>query len=290
MTYIKAHVRHMSVEDHHNSSQDKPMGTHELSEFKKMTLEDLENTLQRVKKEDEQAGSSHYERGHKIQLEMDRRHQQQHPVWETSIVDHEPTNHKMRAQSDPRSYRSEDQQEMMRYYQTLPLGAHPDIRFPGHSPIIKSSRTTFKSTGPIQVNAGPVPDTNPVTLTQDCMVAPSFQSSPSDGYHYHSQDTHTVSTSPSAVSSWPTRDSGSKSFQLQQGPQELDIEQQLKNELANVSQEIQKKVLNKNAHDIVLLEQAAHALDPSVSSALPHKPIRVNETCNDGTQQQEASK
>ena len=49
MTYSKATVRHMSVIDHLDCNiKGRPMGTHELSEFKKMSMQDLENTLQKV--------------------------------------------------------------------------------------------------------------------------------------------------------------------------------------------------------------------------------------------------
>lgn len=49
MTYSKATVRHMSVNEHLDCNvKGKPMGTHELSEFKKMSMQDLEHTLQKV--------------------------------------------------------------------------------------------------------------------------------------------------------------------------------------------------------------------------------------------------
>ena len=46
-----------------------------------------------------------------------------------------------------------DQCEMLRYYQTLPIEAHREAikSRQGYNPISKSSRTAFKSTGPVQV-------------------------------------------------------------------------------------------------------------------------------------------
>ncbi|XP_071801731.1 uncharacterized protein [Asterias amurensis] len=191
MTYSKATVRHMSVIDHLDCNiKGRPMGTHELSEFKKMSMQDLENTLQKVKQEDKQAGSCHYERGQKIQLEMDRRVKQQHTAWNHIPKDSRNEMKTTETQLDFSPYTSDAEHcEMTRYYQTLPIGAFYDSNLfqQGHNPMSKSSRTPFKSTGPVQVSAGPSPETNPVTLTQECLVAPSFQSSPSEGYHFHGQ-------------------------------------------------------------------------------------------------------
>lgn len=57
-------------------------------------------------------------------------------------------------QPDCSSYTSEAELcEMTRYYQTLPIGAFYDSNLikQGHNPMSKSSRTPFKSTGPVQV-------------------------------------------------------------------------------------------------------------------------------------------
>ncbi|XP_038046230.1 uncharacterized protein LOC119720576 isoform X2 [Patiria miniata] len=295
MTYIKAHVRHMSVDEPLGTVKDKPMGTHELSEFKKMSLQDLEHTLQKVKQEDEHAGSSHHERRHKIQLVMDRREQQKNTTWEMPAG--APANTVDR-QAKPRSHpytSDDDQRNMMRYYQTFSSAPPPELQPTRHgrSPMFKSSRTAFKSTGPIQVHAGPSLETNPVTLTQDCHVAPSFQSSPSEGYHYLGHPTQDPCYPISRSMNTPSKAHEGEHFQPVQ--RECDIEMQLKNELADVSQEIQKKVLNKNAQDIVLLEQAAHALDPGAFIPTTRHPVSVYESVNDAAiakhlQQQELEK
>ncbi|XP_022094877.1 uncharacterized protein LOC110981556 [Acanthaster planci] len=293
MTYIKAHIRHMSVDEHQSMVRDKPMGTHELSEFKKMSMEDLEQTLKKVKQEDEHAGSSHYERGHKIQLEMDRRVQQNNVAWGIPTGESADSKNKQ-AQLHP-STLSGGQRNLMAYYQALSLGPHQDplMSRQGSFPMSKSSRTAFKSTGPVQVSAGPSPETNPVTLTQDCHVAPSFQSSPSEGYHILGQPSKDSRYAVSLSLKTPPQVSESKL--PQQGQRETDIEMQLKNELADVSNEIQKKVLNKNAQDIVLLEQASHALDPLAFISGSRNPVSVYEPLSNAMiakqlQQQELDK
>lgn len=185
MTYSKVLVRHVSTNENEEQCQ-KPHpcpGAHNMQDFEAMSMKELQQTLMEVEEQDQRAGSSHFERGQKIHMEMVRReanvpdsssHFANSPIapLPAQLVNKEPIFHMYT------KYLAEGQQAHQG-------GAgHKGVNMSPYGPVSGSARSMGSNTGPLKVSAGTVENTMPVNMTvQDCQVAPGFQTPDGEGYY-----------------------------------------------------------------------------------------------------------
>ena len=127
MTVSKSQIKHVSAKETEQMVLEKPHQGKEHPEFTHMNVDELKKTLEKVKLQDDKTGCTHFERSQELNHELIKREQMGGPL------------------DDPRrnvvtSYFQEDP-----YFLPTTWG----------TPVSRASRTSYRITPPVKVNAGP---------------------------------------------------------------------------------------------------------------------------------------
>ena len=127
MTVSKSQIKHVSAKETEQMALEKPHQGKEHPEFTHMNLDELKKTLEKVKLQDDKTGCTHFERSQELNQELIKREQMGGPP--------EDPRHNI-----PPAYYQEEQ------YLPPPLWG---------TPVSRASRTSYRITPPVKVNAGP---------------------------------------------------------------------------------------------------------------------------------------
>nr|XP_054769742.1 roquin-2-like isoform X1 [Lytechinus pictus] len=251
MTYSKVLVRHVSTNED-EQLQKAPHGSHNMGDFERMSMHELKRTLKEVEQQDQRAGSSHFERGHKIQIEMGRR-EEETPV----SLPH------FSSSSAPLPAQLVSKEPILHMYTKYP---HAGALASSYGPVSGSSRALGSNTGPLKVSAGMVENTMPVNMTvQDCQVAPGFQTPEGDGYYIKTPQGPAKKLDDSILKDdWVTN----VEKLVESDPQ---AEEKLKQALSQVNTRIQAKETAKHAHNTFILDFEEKILE-NMNSDKDHRP------------------
>ncbi|XP_072015835.1 LOW QUALITY PROTEIN: uncharacterized protein [Amphiura filiformis] len=128
MTVSKSQIKHVSANETEQMALEKPHQGKEHPEFTNMDLAELKKTLEKVKLQDHHTGCTHFERSQELNQELKRREHCGRP----DLPCTDPSHHVVSPFI---------QEEYI-----------PQIWGP---PVSRASRTSFKITPPVKVNAGP---------------------------------------------------------------------------------------------------------------------------------------
>ncbi|XP_072176442.1 uncharacterized protein [Diadema setosum] len=273
MTYSKVLVRHVSANETEEQQQTPVQGTHTMQDFKDMSMDDLKRTLNQVKQQDQRAGCSHFERGTKIQLEMERREEGQNSSGPITSYPPVPLPAQL-AHKDP----------ILHLYSRLPKDIRPKnmgsfMDFGYSETASRSARSMGRNTGPLKVSAGMEENTTPVNITmQDCQVAPGFQTSNGEGYSVAPfEDKFLRDTTESGDTDLLYQDDWEQNVAklVECDPR---AEEKLKQALDQVSQQIQAKETVKHARNTMMLDIEEKALENMQPGRESHHSV-----CNHGS-------
>ncbi|XP_030852970.1 roquin-1 isoform X2 [Strongylocentrotus purpuratus] len=252
MTYSKVLVRHVSANED-DPSQRTPHGSHQMGDYEKMSMHELERTLKEVGQQDQRAGSSHFERGHKIQIEMGRR-EEDGPT---------PSPH-FSSNSVPLPAQLVSKEPILHMYTKYP---HAGALAASYGPVSGSARALGSNTGPLKVSAGMVENTMPVNMTQqDCQVAPGFQTPEGDGYYIKTPKAPSAELEATILKDdWET----TVEKLVECDPQ---AQEKLKQALSQVRTRIQAKETAKHAHNTFIIDFEEKILE-NMNCEKDHRPV-----------------